>query len=264
MSLVPVDDRGLALGDGLFETLLADGGLLEFFDAHAARLAAACAALLLPAPSAPDLQAAALSALEAKGLEKGRAAVRLSWTAGSGGRGLDRPTDPSPRLLAMAAPAPDNPQAQFTLAIASVTRNQTSPTSRFKTLSYLDNVVARRQARLAGADEALMLNGQGEVCCAAAANVFWSKGGRLYTPALGCGVLDGIMRGAVMAASAEIGVEVVEIAASPRRLEGAALFLTNSLIGLCPVTALDGRPLLRDVRLQQALQTTLGDLRGRR
>jgi branched-subunit amino acid aminotransferase/4-amino-4-deoxychorismate lyase len=240
---VPADDRGLLLGDGLFETILADHGRLDAFDAHAGRLVRGCAVLELPAPDIAQLHAAALAALAESGLAATRAAVRLTWTAGSGGRGLERPPAPAPRLIAQASPAPA-PAGPAALVTAEIRRNATSPASRLKTLAYLDNVLARRAAVIAGADEALMLNTQGEIAGGAASNFFWIAGARLFTPALACGVLDGVMRGRMLRAAAALGVEAVEARAGADVLLGAeAAFLTNSLIGLRAVSAIDGRAL---------------------
>ena len=236
MPPVPSDDRGLTLGDGLFETVLAKGGALVLLDAHLARLARGCAELGLPAP---DLDAARV--LMAPAAEPGpRIAVRLTVTAGSGGRGVDRPAAPALRMIATSAPAP-LPEGPARLATSTVRRNAGSPASRLKTLAYLDNVLARREARAAGADEALMLNGAGEAACAAVANIFWIKGGRLFTPALDCGVLAGVMRAEVMAIAGRRGVEVREVRSSPAAiLEADGAFLTSSLVGVRPVCELDG------------------------
>ncbi|WP_332769683.1 aminotransferase class IV [Phenylobacterium sp.] len=236
--MIPHDDRGLLLGDGLFETLLAKAGVLVDLEAHLDRLAVGCAALGLPMPDrgeAERLMRQALGAVEAP-----RAAVRLTLTAGSGGRGLDRPGEPVPRLFASAAPAA-TPEGRARLTLSAVRRNEGSPASRLKTLAYLDNLLARQEARARGADEAVMLNNRGEVACAAVANLFWVRDGRLFTPALACGVLAGVMRARVIAAAAaELGVEVVETAAEPGELDAAeAVFLTNSLVGLREVAALD-------------------------
>jgi len=165
MSL-PLDDRGLLLGDGLFETLLVIDGAPVWWAAHMARLRRGCAALSLPEPAEDDALAAARQVLTTAEAPP-RAALRLTWTAGSGGRGLDRPAILSPRLLSSLAPAP-RPTAPLRLASVSVRRNAGSPASRHKTLAYLDNVLARREARAAGADEAVMLNTDGHVACAAA------------------------------------------------------------------------------------------------
>ncbi len=238
---VPNDDRGLLLGDGLFETLLARGGALEHWPAHLDRLTAGCAALGLPAPDGAAALRLCERAVEDAALS--RAAVRLTLTAGSGGRGLDRPAEVQLRMVAAASASPA-PTGQAALVTVGVRRNEHSPASRLKTLSYLDNVLARREAsggEAAGA-EALMLNTAGELACAAAANLFWVRDGRLLTPALDCGVLDGIMRGVVIARARARGIAVEEVRAGRAALDDAeGLFLTNSLIGVRPVSTLDGR-----------------------
>jgi len=236
-----LSDRGLTLGDGLFETLLWRDGDLEDAGAHYQRLARGCAVLGLAEPGVMWVKGAAWQAVHDHGFSDVRAAVRVSWTAGEGGRGLDRVEGTRPKLMVTVGPAPE-PGGETTLATVSVRRNEGSPTSRMKSLSYLDNVLARREAAAAGAGEALMLNNRGEVACAAAANIFWFEGDRLCTPALDCGVLDGIVRGHVLAAAAELGIEVAEVASPLAALATATgLFLTNSLIGLRRVSTLDGR-----------------------
>lgn len=235
---IPTDDRGLLLGDGLFETLLWQDGRLHDFAAHAARMRDGCAVLGLPAPDVEALEAVALEAVAGG---SGRLAVRLTWSAGSGGRGLDRPEAPQPRLVARAEPAP-RPETPAVLVTVGVPRNDRSPASRIKSLSYLDQVLARREARAMGADEAVQLNLSGAVAGCAAANLFWISGDRLFTPALDCGVLAGVMRARVVAAAGKLSVEVVEGAFTPSELAAAdAVFATNSLIGVRPADRLDGR-----------------------
>jgi branched-subunit amino acid aminotransferase/4-amino-4-deoxychorismate lyase len=236
--MIPLDDRGLLLGDGLFETLLAVDGVLAAPGPHLDRMGAGCATLGLPPldrSEAERLMGEALARLDAP-----RAAVRLTLTAGSGGRGLDRPDAPQVRMFATAAPAP-RPREPADLISSTVRRNDLSPASRLKTLSYLDNVLARAEAQDSGVDEALMLNTRGDVACAAAANVFWLWGGRLYTPSLACGALAGTMRARVIDAAKAMGIEVVETRSGVAELARAeAAFLTNSLIGVRGVRSLDG------------------------
>ena len=229
--MIPHDDRGLLLGDGLFETMLAVDGALPHLAAHLDRMAAGAETLGLPFDRAEDERAA-----RAATPAEGRFAVRLTLTAGSGGRGLDRPDGPVVRLFATAA-ASVPVATPATAIVAASRRNEGSPASQLKTLSYLDNVLARAEARAAGADEAVMLNNRGEIACAGAANLFWIAGGRLFTPRLDCGVLAGITRARVMA------LEPVEaVAAGPEVLDRAeAVFLTNSLIGVRPLSRLGER-----------------------
>lgn len=241
--MIPLDDRGLLLGDGLFETVLARSGELVLFEAHMARLADGCAALGLPSPSADEARALAMAALEEAGLGGARAAVRLTLTAGSGGRGLDRPDTAAPRLFATAAASPRWSEPA-TLAVASMRRNERSPASRLKTLAYLDNVLARREARAAGAEETILLNTRGELACAGAANLFWVQDGVLFTPALSCGVLAGTMRAALLARAGALGLQGREVTTGPQALDAAeAVFLTNSLVGARPVSRIGDRAL---------------------
>ncbi len=235
------DDRGLLLGDGLFETLLVEAGEPRDFQAHLDRLGRGCGVIGIPEPDPAQVQDAAREAVGASGLQGGRAALRITWTAGRG-RGLPRPPLARPRLVVGASAAPP-PAGPARLRTSTIRRNETSPASRLKTLSYLDNVLARRQAEAAGADEALMLNTRGEAACCAAANLFWIAEDRLFTPALDCGVLDGIVRARVLAAAAVLGLEASEARAAYHRLEAAeGMFLTSSLAGVRPVAELDGRP----------------------
>jgi branched-chain amino acid aminotransferase/4-amino-4-deoxychorismate lyase len=238
---IPPDDRGFTLGHGLFETILWERGAPVHWDAHIDRLARGCPALHLPAPDRDACRRAAEAAVVEAGTPA-RAAVRLNWSAGSGGRGLDLPAALEPRLTATAASAaaPDGPA---TLTTATVRRNDGSPASRLKTLAYLDNLLARAEARAVGADEALMLNTRGEVACAGAANVFWIAGETVRTPALDCGVLDGVVRAEVLRACARLGVAAEEVRGGPEALANVPVFLTNSLIGVRPVARLDGRDL---------------------
>lgn len=237
--MMPLDDRGLLLGDGLFETMLAQNGAIPMLEAHLDRMAAGCVMLGLPPLDREAARALCLAAPPATG----RAAVRLTLTAGSGGRGLDRPAEPVPRLVATAALSP-LVQTPATLMIAKTRRNEGSPAARLKTLSYLDNVLARREAQAAGADEAVMLNNAGHIACAGAANVFWIAGETLFTPSLQCGVLAGITRSRVLATARVLGVASAEVVADRTVLETAdGVFLTNSLIGLRPVSRLGERVL---------------------
>lgn len=230
--MIPFDDRGLLLGDGLFETILVKDGQAILLDDHIARLQSGCTVLGLPLPDTDDARDLCRETIAGSGLGDLRGALRLTLTAGSGGRGLDRPEVCEPHIFATVAASP-RPSGPVALKTSEIRRNEGTPTSRLKTLSYLDNVLARRQAAPA---EALLLNSAGEIAGAAAANVFWVRSGRLFTPSLECGALDGVMRRQVMA------VADVEAVRAPRAmLETAeAIFLTNSLIGVRAVARLDG------------------------
>jgi branched-chain amino acid aminotransferase len=255
-------DRGFLLGDGLFETMLARHGRIAFLKEHLTRLAAGANILGIPLPaSLIDLAEACKMALETNDLiDSPRASLRITLTRGSGPRGLLPPENPEPTLMVSAAPSPQ-PPASMTARLTTPRRNALSPASRLKALPYLDNLLARREAHMRGADEALMLDTSGHLACASTANIFLWEGERLVTPAEECGILPGITRATIITLAERHGIDVVQDMIEPDRLaicDGA--FLTNSLIGLMPLSHIDERKLKPQnltARLQAAYEIAL-------
>lgn len=228
--VIRADDRGLLLGDGIFETLLAEDGRIACLDAHLARLEAGARVLGFAAP--PGLAQALLDVLEANRL--GDAALRLTLTRGPGPRGLLPPSTPAPTALITAASwrRPDGPARVVTGAIR---RDEHSPLSRLKSLNYLGHILAR-QSDLA-ADEVLMKNRAGRIACASAANVFVFAEGEWITPPISDGALPGITRSSVLSR------RLARVAPIPEAARIEAMALTSSLIGIRSVASLDGRAL---------------------
>lgn len=229
-------DRGLLLGDGVFETIGVFDRVPFALDAHEASLAAAARALGFEAPMTTVGRAIAdlVAAMTAP-----HGAIRVTVSRGAGPRGLLPPAEPRPVVLASLAPwTPAMALQPVALATVSIRRNETSPLSRLKTLAYLDNVLALAEARGAGADDALMLNTRGQVACSAMANLFALIGDDLVTPPVEDGVRPGIMRGLLIETAG-----ATERSLTPADLDGVPLFLTNSLRLLSPVATLDGRAL---------------------
>jgi len=192
-------DRGLLLGDGLFETIRAEQGRARRLEAHLARLRTGATLLGLPPPPADGMLDDAITALlAANGL--GDAAVRLTWTAGTGPRGLLRPANGRGTLLITAAPLPPPPGPARLVVARCTRRNEHSPLSRVKSLNYLDGILARREAAQRGADDALLLNTAGRVAEASAANLFLRLDCDWVTPPVAEGALPGTMRAALIEA----------------------------------------------------------------
>jgi branched-subunit amino acid aminotransferase/4-amino-4-deoxychorismate lyase len=125
--------------------------------------------------------------------------------------------------------------------VSDVRRNETSPLSRVKSLNCLDNVLARERARRQGADEALLLNGKGMVAEGSASNLFIVDGEGLTTPGIESGALPGITRAAVIELAAEAGIACRESNLALDDLPAAKeAFLTGSIMGVMPLTRLDG------------------------
>lgn len=238
---IDIRDRGFLLGDALFETLLARRGRIAFLDAHVVRLAAGANILGIPMPLSTGLLAIACEMLlDANGLvDAPRVALRMTLSRGPGPRGLVPPENPLPTLLITAVESPP-PASSLTAIVATPRRNALSPVSRLKAAPYLDNVLAREEARARGADEALMLDTSGYLSCASVANIFLWEGGRLTTPAEDCGILPGVTRAAVIELATRLGIEVVEDMIMPQRLARAdGIFLTNSLMGIVPLSRVE-------------------------
>ncbi|MCD1645044.1 aminotransferase class IV [Aurantimonas coralicida] len=229
---VAANDRGLTLADGVFDTSLVLGGRVFRQEAHLDRLMAAAASLAIPAE-----RAALELAMTALAERRGDGAIRLTLTRGPGARGLALPADPQPTLIGTTAPlAPAMMFAPLRLEVSEIRRNETSPTARVKSLAYLDSVLANHAARLAGADEALFLNGAGRIACSALANVFVLAGTEIVTPPRDDGVLDGIVRGWILANAGAFGLSAVERSLTLPDLAAGRIVLTNSLRLIAPAS----------------------------
>jgi branched-subunit amino acid aminotransferase/4-amino-4-deoxychorismate lyase len=238
---LPLDDRGLLLADGLFETLQVEGGRPWRLEEHRQRWRAAAKQLELPPPpSAPRLEALLAEAVARSGAASG--VLRLNVSRGGGGRGLDPPATGSPGAaprfwLSYSPAAPRFAPVRLVLSRLE-TRNATSLLSRCKTFAYGGSLIARREARTRGADDALLASSAGGLCCATAANLLVHLDGRWRTPPSASGCLPGILRGLALAQG--LAVEQPLQAVDLRTSEGALLI--NSL-GCRPVAAFEGEPL---------------------
>ncbi len=228
-------DRGLTLGDGLFETIAVRNGIAARTPAHLARLGHGARVLGFSVPyGADELTAAITAVIEANDITEG--VLRLTLTRGPGPRGLLPPDPSEPSLLITGASQELVSGEPATAVIATVTRrNEQSALSGVKATSNLDNVLAAREAADKGAHEALLLNGTGNLAEAAAANLFLVIDGQAVTPPVADGALPGVMRADVIAK-----LDAREKTLRPDDLKDATeAFLTNSL-SIRPLVAVDG------------------------
>jgi branched-chain amino acid aminotransferase len=242
--VITILDRGFTLSDGLFETMFWDGYHVRHLSRHAARLQQSAEALGLPKPpSADEIEHIAHELLDRDELLGRTAALRLTWSAGPGERGLPRPDSMSPSFV-LATVAYDPPRNPMDVIVSSIRRNETSPTSKYKTLSYLDNVMARREAETQSAQEALMLNTQGRLAGAAAGNVFLQIKGEIVTPPIEDGALPGVMRAALL----EAYPAIIERPISTEDMADVeAGVISNALQGARPIKSIASRALAEDI-----------------
>jgi branched-chain amino acid aminotransferase len=235
-------DRGLALGDGVFDTLVAFGRIPFAGDRHLARLTGQAETIGIPCD--PAMVRRGWEAVLARS-EAEHVILRTTVTRGVAGRGLWPAASSDPTVIVSATPWARNLLSQpARLVTSSIRRNAASPTSHLKALGYLDNVLAAREAAAAGATDALLLNTDGNVACTAIANVFAVAGDMLLTPPVEDGVLAGIMRGLVLETAAQAGLAATERSLLYDEIRDAeAVFLANSVRFLCPAETLDGHRL---------------------
>jgi branched-subunit amino acid aminotransferase/4-amino-4-deoxychorismate lyase len=194
---LPLADRGLALADGLFETILIQNAKPQLLEAHLQRWSESAVRLGMAAPPEADrLLPLVAEAIERSGSSD--AALRLNWSRGNAGRGIALPADddgtPKHRFWLQLSPWRPGFRAVSCIISQNERRNPASQISACKTFAYGWAVQARREAQQRGADEALLLNTAGQLCCATTANLLLLVGGRWLTPPLASGCLPGIMR----------------------------------------------------------------------
>lgn len=249
-----VKDRGLAYGDGLFETIAVRAGSPVLLDRHLARLGEGCARLLI------DLDLALVRAeLLAFSRELGDGVAKLIVTRGDGLRGYAPPQPALSRRILQGSAKPVYPACNAELGVRlfpCVTRLAEQPLlAGIKHLNRLEQVLARAEWQDAEHAEGLMLDASGRVIEGVYSNLFLLKGGVLLTPDLSrCGVA-GVMRAELLAQAERQGLpcQVCDIALEAL-LQADEVFLCNSLYGVWPVRALQRHqwsvgPLTRKLQL---------------
>jgi branched-chain amino acid aminotransferase len=238
-------DKGFLLGDGVFETLRSYSGRPFALREHLERLAAGARILGIAVPPLDQLERGARELLAASGLADAR--LRITVTSGSGPPGLVRGAGPGTVL--MTASALRTWPATAAAIVAPWAHDESSPLAGVKTTSRAESIVALVHARTHDADEALFLNRAGNLCEATTANVFAVRNGRVETPPLSAGCLQGITREHVLRLCGELGIEALEVDLAEEVLRAAdELFLTSSTREIQPLVQLDGK-LVSDGRL---------------
>jgi branched-chain amino acid aminotransferase len=242
---IPVTDHGLLYGDGVFEGIRLAGGRVFRLDAHLARLRHSARAIGLELPGGTEaIRRIVLDTARAFGRADGY--VRLLVTRGDGAMGVDPTRRPSPRVVCIATEIELYPEAKLASGIDMVTVSVRRPGAdvldpRVKSLNYLNSVLAKREARLRGADEALILNGAGMVAEAAVANVFVFRRGRLATPPASDGALEGVTRDTVIDLAGSLGLPAEERTLTRMDLIAAdEVFLCGTGARIVAVRSLDG------------------------
>jgi branched-chain amino acid aminotransferase len=279
---VSVFDRGFLYGDSVYEVIRTYGGRPFEEDAHLARLRHSAERIAL----VPKWDAARIAREIARTLDAARGAdrpdseaapwnvgeryVRVVMTRGAGAIGLDPALAVDPVALVVVQPLSGPPVSVYRDGVkaAIVGVRHAAPEAidpSAKTGAHLPNVLAVKEARDAGAHEALLLDGRGFVTEGSSSNVFAVAGAILRTPPVAAGILEGVTRGLVLRLARAAHVAVDEAPLLPEDLEGAdEVFITSTVREIVPVTRLGehvvggGRPGPVTRRLHAAFRAFAG------
>jgi len=245
-AVVSVFDRSFLYGDGLFETLRIYRGKPFCWSQHLERLQRGGEFLKLRLPFGPkELRDAVTQLIQRNELPE--SLLRITLSRGVGPRGYSPRGANQPVLVMSLHPAPEhdlkNPP-RWRLLTSSMRLPSGEALAQFKTCNKLPQILARAEAEASGADEALLLNTDGEVAEAASSNLFWIEHNAVCTPPLTSGSLAGVTRSVALELCQRLGLPVRELGILPKALEQVdGIFVSVSSFGIVEAVSLDGQPL---------------------
>jgi len=249
---VSVFDHGYLYGDGIFEGIRAYNGRVFKLEEHIKRLYSSARSIMLNIPMEPEeIKEKILETIRANELED--AYIRVVISRGIGDLGLDprKCEQPTTVIIASEIELYDQSLYEKGLKVKTVPTRRNGPemvNPRIKSLNYLNNIMARIEANLVGAPEAIMLNEQGYVAECTGDNIFIIEDDSLITPPPYAGILKGIKRGVTMEIAEEMGLDVREVQFTRYDLFNAEeCFLTGTAAEVIPVVEVDGRKISKGV-----------------
>ncbi|WP_158736659.1 branched-chain-amino-acid transaminase [Alteribacillus sp. YIM 98480] len=262
---ISVYDHGFLYGDGVFEGIRVYNGNVYKLEEHLVRLYNSAKSIMLEIPYTMD----AITEIIIETLRKNElndAYIRLVVSRGVGNLGLDPASCKAPQLIVIAEELAIYPKELYEhgLEIVTVATRRNRPdvlSPKVKSLNYLNNILVKLEASLAGVSEALMLNNEGYVAEGSADNIFILREGVLYTPPGYIGALEGITRQAIIELAEDLGYALKEEPFTRHDVYTAdEVFLTGTAAEVIAVVKVDGR-LIGDGKPGQETQRLLDAFR---
>ena len=245
--------RSLFYGEGLFETFRYKSMLPALIDKHLQRMDGGAKLLKVPFPEKEYIKELVEKAILESELKDAYVKICLL----SDGESVFHKTAKTSQVLVIIREY-EPPKQSVKIKVNSFKRISESPLLNVKSLSYLENIQARREASRSGFDESLFLNERDEAMECSTSNIFWFNRDTLFTPARECGLLSGTTRDLILSFITECGMSSVEGQFSLNDLIAAdCVFITNSLIGCVPVTKVEGHSINPDNNLFNKIKSTL-------
>lgn len=233
-------DRGFTLGHGLFETILIKKGAFPALDYHWKRLVASAQILSISLPfSYEELESMLTELIIQNNLQDKLASARVTITHGEAARGILPLQAPNPNFVIAVFESATPNDKPFSVCIVNTRKNEHTAASRVKTISYMDNILAKQEAMRQGFDEAILLNTASNVADGSISNVFMVKDQQIFTPPVSDGALPGVVR-SILLEEFSGSFSMTEKSLNLDELKQAdEIFLTNALMGIKPVHRLD-------------------------
>ncbi|OGI17267.1 MAG: hypothetical protein A2287_07645 [Candidatus Melainabacteria bacterium RIFOXYA12_FULL_32_12] len=239
-------DRAFHFGDGVYETIAVKDGKVMFFDEHANRLVSNANSLDIPIIiDIPDLGKNIDNIIKSNKIDQGF--IKVIVTRGlMTDAGLSYPKPMKPSLLIWGQKCGFTPLKEKrpykVIQSQHERRNPYSKVTYTKTLNYLSNIIAKNEADAAGCDEAIFLNTNGNLAEGTTSNIFLiDNNGKIHTPEVASGLLNGVVRSKIILAAIELGFEIEESVISPNKLKHSkGCFLTSTLLDIQPVSEILG------------------------
>ncbi|SER97361.1 branched-chain-amino-acid transaminase [Salisediminibacterium halotolerans] len=245
-AVVSVFDHGFLYGDGVFEGIRVYEGNVFKLDEHLERLYQSAQSIMLDIPyGKEEMQQIIVDTVKKNELTS--AYIRVVISRGPGNLGLDPSSCSTPQIIVIAESLALFPKELYQrgLRIGSVASRRNRPdvlSPQVKSLNYLNNILVKLEANQAGVDEALMLNDQGYVTEGSADNIFIVKNGKIMTPPVYLGALEGITRNAIIDLAKKEGYTVEETPFTRHDVYVAdEVFLTGTAVEVIAVVEADGR-----------------------
>ena len=241
---VHIDDRGFLLGDAVFETARWRHGSFFRLKQHLDRLRQSAETMSI---AMPDTDLVSIAADLAQRSNMPEASLRITLTAGRGGKGLSRKGAAPPSIVMTMNPVAADWQHRaangWTVRTSPFHKPaQDSTPAHLKAVGRTFSQLAFLEAEAAGFDDALLLSATGLIAEGPTWNVFWRAGDSVFTPSLDVGVLEGVTRSIIAEIARDAGFAVHEVAAPRSALESAdEIFATMTSLGVVPFAQLDAR-----------------------
>ncbi len=240
---VSVYDHGFLYGDGIYETMRSYRGVVFMIERHLDRLCRSALFIGLNIPEKSEIKRAVSLTLKQNNLSESY--VRITVSRGKGAIGIDPDLCKAVTFVVITEPFRKYPDELYAegarLILAKTRRNSTTAVDpRIKSLNFLNNILAKIEAKESDAHEAIMLNSEGFIAEGTVSNIFFVKNGILFTPSVKVGILDGITREIVISSARDHGMRVEEGEYRPDDLlKASEVFFTNTSAEIMPVSKVE-------------------------